>query len=45
MIPANKLTAIKVLHTAIWVVMAGATAYAVTASLRGEGQLDILKIV
>lgn len=34
MIPANKLVAIKVLHTAIWVVMAAATAYALTASLR-----------
>ena len=34
MTSANKLTAIKVLHTAIWVGMAAATAYALTASLR-----------
>jgi hypothetical protein len=36
MTPANKLTAIKVLHTAIWLVMAVATAYALTASLSDD---------
>jgi hypothetical protein len=36
MTPSSKLIAVKLLHTAIWVVMASATIYAVAASLRDD---------
>jgi len=36
MAPSSKLVAVKLLHTAIWVVMASATFYAVAASLRDD---------
>lgn len=43
MLPANKLIAIKVVHTGIWVVMAAATAYALAASLGNH--FDVLFFV